>query len=512
MSTPPTPSPADSLAAASADADSSAGSGNVGNSVQTCGPQVSPVPASSPAPAVGDLVVTVINDDDNSKVSGISVQIAGPQSATAQTDGSGVATFSGIASGAYTVSHSSTCFTSASANPTVTAAATTPAELHVCHIHAVLAIKELAFSGNNVVEKDTTGNFASPEWQDGRGQADQAPVAYSIGKKISFAAKFKVSTAPCQAESVAIKGTASFGSASLEWTGSVTVNPGDTEVSVSLTSNNAAGSTVGIFESSDISWQMNPGNLGFAAAGTTRNVLYVTLGDPSGTPNYWTLLDISCRAAAGQTTASGVIANSFNGFTGRAISRKRDGQGLTYWNPSTATCTNTALLLAAADGAGQCGSWAEFLIDMYKVHGITTAEKILIVRTVAAYQASSEGFLVKHWVFDHPPASAASAYTHFVPSQCRTGVGLPGQRNASPPPAFYNHFIVRADGRFWDPSYGAGPFADQSAWENAAIDGLFRAAPGGAPPGNSLQTGFDKSLNAATNILEFWSLTTNSKI
>ncbi len=383
-----------------------------------------------------------------------------------------------------------------------------------CTCCSAITIKELTFTGNNVVEDDTTGNFPSPEWVDGRAQSDQSPVSYARNRTISLDAKFKVTTAACRGgESVEIKGKATFGSATLEWSGSTTVNPGDTEVTASMTSNSPLPNAVGIFETTDITWQMNPCGKGWSGAGTTRNVVYVTLGDPSGTPTYWTLVDISCRAAAGETTASGVIAKGFNPLRTRAIGRKRDGHDLTYWNPQgTCHATNTPLLLGAANGAGQCGSWAEFLIDMYKVHGITTADKILIVRSQSAWSNNSEGFLVKHWVFDHPPASAASSYTHWVPSQCRPGANLPGQHNTAPPPAFYNHFIVQADGKFWDPSYGAGPFADQKAWESAAIDGLFRGAPAGAPAGNSTQTGFDKSLNASTTIVEFWNLTTNTKI
>ena len=416
----------------------------------------------------------------------------------------------GIPVGPCSYTHADKCFTPASGSATVQAAQTARGELHVRHIHAAVTIKELAFTGNNVVEKDTTGDFTSPEWVDGR--ADQSPVSYARNRKISFVAKFKVTVQPCRAESVDVKGSATFGSVALQWTGSITVNPSDSEVSVALSSDNPLENKVGIFESSDITWQMRPSNQSFSSAGTTRNTVYVTLNNPSGTKNFWTLLDVSCRAAAGETTESGVIAKSFVPISGRAITRKRDGHDLTYWNPNTTTCTNTTLLLASADGSGQCGSWAEFLIDMYRVHGITSAHKIMIVRTKAALATSTEGLLVKHWTFDHPPASAASAYTHWVPSQCRPGVHLPGQRNSSPPPAFYNHFIVLADGKFWDPSYGAGPIADQKAWENGAIDGLFRSTPPGAPAGTTSQTGFDKSLNAGTKILEFWDLVTNTKI
>jgi hypothetical protein len=71
---------------------------------------------------------------------------------------------------------------------------------------------------------------------------------------------------------------------------------------------------------------------------------------------------------------------------------------------------------------------------------------------------------------------------------------------------------VQAEGKLWDPSYGAGPFANKLAWENAAIDGLYRKPPGPPPPGTRLQTGFDKGLNAGTNLLEYWNLTTSAKI
>jgi hypothetical protein len=63
--------------------------------------------------------------------------------------------------------------------------------------------------------------------------------------------------------------------------------------------------------------------------------------------------------------------------------------------------------------------------------------------------------------------------------------GIPGQRNANPPPLFYNHFVVEYGGQVWDPSYGAGPFASELAHKNAAIDGL--AASGRAVKNSAAQ-------------------------
>jgi hypothetical protein len=58
-------------------------------------------------------------------------------------------------------------------------------------------------------------------------------------------------------------------------------------------------------------------------------------------------------------------------------------------------------------------------------------------------------------------------YTECVPFP------VPGQRNPSPPPAFSNHFIVKALGLYFDPSYGSPAVFTQLEWENASIDGLW---------------------------------------
>jgi hypothetical protein len=453
----------------------------------------------------GDLVVTLINEEDNTKISGAAVRLQGPQDVTQSSDPSGHANFTQIQAGSYNISHTSSCFTPVNGGATVRGATTSTAELRLRHIHAVVIIKELSFTGNNVVEKDTLGNFPSPEWKEGRASADQSPVAYARNKKVNLNAKFKVTTRPCQPELVEVKGSASFGPTSLEWTGSKTVNPGDSEVTYTLSSNNPLANEVGIFESSDISWQMRPPGQGWVAAGTTHNVLYVTLGNPSGTPNYWTLLEISCKASSSAKDESELASKMFTPFISRSVMRKRDNHQLTYWNPVTTTVTNTRELLADSDGSGQCGAWAEFLKDMFMVHGVTSADKVEIIRNQA--DRNRIGFLVKKWAFKHPPPSSAAAFTHLFPSELNAKP-IPGQSNASPPPAFFNHFIVRFGSKFYDPSYGAGPFTAQVSWELAAIDGLFRKTP--APE----MAGFDKSLPAIANttILEFWDLTTNTKI
>ncbi len=369
-------------------------------------------------------------------------------------------------------------------------------------VHARLRIKEVTFSGNHVINKDTLGNFSSPEWRHGRASADNSPVCYTRNSRVGITAKFDVVRRPSANETVAVRGQSTVGPATLQWNGSVTVNTSSSEVTVSgLSSNVNLPGQVACVDPCDIAWRYNPASSGWSSAGTSAHTLYVVLANPSGTRVYWTLVDISCRAAHGQTTRSALVSHTYGQFQGKALTRKRDGQGLTYWNPNTTTCTNTRLLLASSDGSGQCGSWAEFLIDMLKCHGITSAVKVYIGRSLPA---GSIGFLVKNWLFTGAGTKPVP-WPYILGTDCQQQPGVAGQRNANPPPAFYNHFIVQYGGSFYDPSYGSAPLATHSAWENGSIDGLFR-------DGSPSLAGYKKSSNTTTDLLSFYNARTGAVI
>jgi hypothetical protein len=61
--------------------------------------------------------------------------------------------------------------------------------------------------------------------------------------------------------------------------------------------------------------------------------------------------------------------------------------------------------------------------------------------------------------------------------------GVPGQGTPDPTSNFFNHFIVSYGGKYYDPSYGTGPFSgdtDDEArnnWENSAIAGYLYHCP-----------------------------------
>ena len=433
--------------------------------------------------ALGNLTVTVINDEDKTKVSGVDVKISGPQDGKTASDKSGEAAFKCIKVGPYKIRANDSCFTGTSTSKTVEADKTTMSELHVHHIHAVITIQKLTFSGNNVVEKDTTGDFPSPEWVEGRPQADQSPVAYARNKKIVCKPEFKVTTAPCRTESVAVKGTVTLnfktsGSRSLEWIGTVTVKPRDKNKTVtpsaSLTSNIALADEVGIFESSDITWQMNPAGQGWASAGITRNVLYVTLGNPTISPNFWTLLDISCRAAAGTQNEDDFVKASFAPFSGtlgdgKGFKRKRDNKELTYYKLAAGTPSSGVFeckdLLSRPDGTGRCGAWGNFLVSMHKVHGITSSNVIGVVPIDASL------LIVKNCNFTGP-GTLPVPFTHVGITECVKNDGIPGQGKDNPQFTFGDHALVKHSTGIYDPSYGVGPKPDLKTCEDGGIAGI----------------------------------------
>jgi hypothetical protein len=367
--------------------------------------------------------------------------------------------------------------------------------------HSVLSIRKVVFAANHPVDRDTRGNFPAPEFLSGR--LAQWPVCYTRNKNVKLTATFTVMAPPTSTETVKVKGVARLGSATLEWKDSVSVSPGSKEVTTGqLTSSAPLPNQVACYDPAVIEWEFEPPGVPAGRAGNSDNLMYVTLGDPSGTPAFWTLLDYSCRGAAGAMTPLQLIVGAWSGFGSRAMSRRVDDLGLTYWNPvRNNNARSTPQLLSNANGeggsgAGECGSWAEFLIDMYKVHGLS-GTKIIVIKNVPEYNASSGGFLVKNWNFEGT-GSHPAPYTHKMRIECKTRppAGIPGQRNPNPPPAFYNHFIVEALGRYFDPSYGAGPYFVQAAWERDAIEGLYIDA--------GHLAGYPKAWYPDDHLVQFW--------
>ncbi len=210
-----------------------------------------------------------------------------------------------------------------------------------------------------------------------------------------------------------------------------------------------------------------------------------------------------------------------------------DDLQMTYWKAPKRkdTCQRMELMLKSTNGDGACGAWSELLAKTIRNQGIGGAD-VYEIKPDIAVNPEAIGFLVKNWKFDRhittgpngtsntaavgddfqaitvggagipgepavtpgpngildtAPAGddaledgikAGLPYPYLLYIRDKKGdaanvAGIPGQGNAEPPEAFENHYVVKYSGKVYDPSYGAGPFADEISHENAAIDGIF---------------------------------------
>ncbi|MFH2055133.1 MAG: carboxypeptidase-like regulatory domain-containing protein [bacterium] len=460
------------------------GDQSVGGATSTCESDKKPKVVSS-------LVVHVVEPDGTTAVESADATISGPSSGQDVTAADGKVTFADINAGNYQVTARSGSFFPGSGAVSVPAGGTGQITIQLGR-HAVLEIEEITFGSNHKIDKDTLGAFRSPEWVKGRAAADQSPVCYTRNKKVKLTAKFKVTTQPSQPDAVAIRGKSTFNgaggaTAALEWTGTVNVNSGDTEVTSSaIESDVVLPNQVDCYDGQTIAWEMNPGNTGWAAAGNSEHLVYVTLADPAGGVKvYWTLVDLTCRSAKGVTTADALVTDSFNQLktgigNGNGLKRKRDGQELSYWKlaRNTPQIFSTAEMLATTNpnGHGRCGAWQDFTVDMHKIHGITTTVKIGMFTDAMQNHGVDTGFLVKNWKFNGAGTRAAP-YTHVagtpVAAECQMlSNGIPGQGKDNPQKYFWDHAIIQYGGAYYDPSYGAGPIATQHDYEAVAMDGM----------------------------------------
>jgi hypothetical protein len=63
-------------------------------------------------------------------------------------------------------------------------------------------------------------------------------------------------------------------------------------------------------------------------------------------------------------------------------------------------------------------------------------------------------------------------FRYLVDTEAFAEDGLPGQNQLNPKDAFDVHFVVKYNSKYYDPSYGTGPFDTPKDWENASLAGF----------------------------------------
>ena len=322
----------------------------------------------------------------------------------------------------------------------------------------------------------------------------QAPLCFVQGETIELRGEFKVTQAPTEQEKVKVKGVTTVGTQTIEWQGEVTVGPADVKVKLpKTTADKPLPPGVACYDPMEIKWYMTESdNTTWVQIGTTRNLVYVVLGDPVK-PAYWTLLDISCRAAAGKTTEDTFVPAAFAPFTthtgdGNGFKRKGDGIAMSYYKQGVKTSGeqtepsvySTFGILSRPDGTGRCGGWANLLLHLFSIHGVTSAGKLWFIRGADPKNADmKQRFLVKNCSFVGSGTKPAP-YPYLGNTECVKRDGAPGQGKTNPQFDFGDHVVVVHDGKIYDPSYGVGPIATPLEYEWKAIEGLGTMT--GTPP------------------------------
>jgi hypothetical protein len=355
-----------------------------------------------------------------------------------------------------------------------------------------------------------------------RGRARQSPLAYTRNTPILLTATIAVATPPTAITHLDIRATADFTDnagnvTQLVWQqNNVQVNPAAPPPiqfpigGAAAASNNPLPNEVGINdqyidifgnpvdERMPITWEASDsGANAWQLITQTSHDIYVVLGNPVGrVTGYWTLYAWSCSAARGITTPANVITQVYGLLQtaqGSPIGanpgtrRKRDNQTLTYYNPQATNATSARDILQRPDGSGQCCAWAGLLLGMHNIHGIDSSFLVRIEPLVtppplaAPDQGIGVGFLVKNWNFipGNPLRWNAPNYYHLLGgapnNRCVRAVQVVGQNSQNPSDIFARHFIVFSaeTGRFYDPSYGTGPYQSPALWEGQSIDALY---------------------------------------
>ena len=401
--------------------------------------------------------------------------------------------------------------------------ATTSTEAAAGVIVGEVGLDRVDFANNTPILQDNgNGDYSHMEWSSGQTVQTASPLLYSGGQTLKAQSFFWVLPVGFDASAVKAQGkatgTASKGTASFLFP-ERSLSTGDGAFYPSTSATTPLASSSNIFEPLRVSWQIKV-NGSWQEVGVSVNKLYRTWKPNSGAPLYLTVVDIACRNArgiSGESTIANAIwgvfktrhVNSANNFPLKYWKDANDGGGLAgaFACQDIPQMIDPSPLDAALKGVGTCVAWAKLMKAALRTQGITSCDIFQITPTSAS---SAYLFLVKDWSFNAsgstPPSFAP--YSHFMsvdqpvsqghkPTPPTSGgayseiydkQGASGQSNPNPPGYFGNHFIVGYGGKYYDPSYGNGPFSSQNLWENGSIDGFatLKALPSPFPGGKAV--------------------------
>lgn len=227
------------------------------------------------------------------------------------------------------------------------------------------------------------------------------------------------------------------------------------DMSIALSEN-----SIGYTEDFAIDWGVQIGNDSLCAGHVSKNTKFTTLTDPLVSPLYHTVIHLACKHAAAQSTEQGAVDGIWSYFQGMVVQNYEDQppSGFKYWGPAGQGCSVTQCLITNFDG--QCGSWARFMRDVLKVHGI--AAKVAGILPDESAPGVPQNLLPPHGIL---------VKNHTTTPPFADLPGIPAQGGvADPHSAFLDHALTEWNGQLYDPSYGTGPFPTLLNWQRASLD------------------------------------------
>lgn len=189
---------------------------------------------------------------------------------------------------------------------------------------------------------------------------------------------------------------------------------------------------------------------------------------------------LSCLNSSGLSSASAIVDGVWRGFAGLDVKLK-GGAPLTYYR-SYLTSNDTVVKLFLHED-GQCAAWAELFQSALMIQGVTS--RMREIRPTA--NSGADGFLVETWRFTDIGTSGDLSFpyrngkpigdnvsvddlsemelltAHIMPNfylwksnvcEVEYETGHHAQNNPKPASWFMCHYVVEANGKYYDPSYG----------------------------------------------------------
>jgi hypothetical protein len=383
-------------------------------------------------------------------------------------------------------------------------------------------LRSVSFIGDATILRDQYPQTAYPSlWLDANGDSDandwtdgdrRSPILYEAGDdvrvgytSISISEAYAFNLSQCEVRG-AVGSSVVFTSTALAYDGT------GTRISVTGILTGSYPSTAGeiaYWPNWSITWSLREnamtGPVSYPA-GTSSNHLHFSLDIPGGVSMYYSFIHYGCKLADGlDGSDQGAVADRvWAGFAEWSVVRAQDllegalsPPTLKYYADWMTENVWAGDLLE--EGDGQCNAWVHFFISCLHAVGVNPDdERVRLVNGQdnphPTHNDAKAVFLVKSWnpgsqtnplgflnlttegdyvylnIWDNPELN--NNQYQWLYADVTDSSGVSGQGTSNPLSYFNQHFIVRVDGQFYDPSYGGSVHASIDAWEAASIWGL----------------------------------------